>query len=178
MNKLRLSVGVLVFVIIGTVWGLQLYGSKQGKEILQVFVLKEDVFKKEKLQDFIYKGAPYLVKIHTIPIDDIPQGIHILVTESFIKNQPAHGVFLKKALNKDCNLVVETSLPPYVICSWLGIGVEEIEEGDLYPRFQDIGAVGFYKTGEGYHVGYAKLNQTPRYTKEYYETLLMGFLRI
>jgi hypothetical protein len=101
-----------------------------------------------------------------------------LITEDFLRKRKEHQSIIKENLDRNCVVVIETNQPPYVILNLLNIGMERVFPGDFYPQNKDIGAFGIKRIEDQYFVGYALLNGVSKNSREYYNTLLRGFLDI
>ncbi len=143
---------------------------------LKICIANEDELDSELFEDFIWGSTKYIIQIMEVDLEEISQCSNLLVTEKLIVEDKKARMHLKKAIANNAKLVIVTDKTPFVILSLLDINIGEVSPTNIYPKCSDIGAVGIYREDSNYVVGYAKLNLVARYSRDYYNTLLRGFL--
>jgi hypothetical protein len=176
MRRFILVIFVIAVIPTLVVFGLTREDQETIEKDLDVSIFEEDTIRDHFLENFIWDNTTYKVKIHSLKLSNPVNNKNILVSEHFLKQKKEHQSYLKERLDRECIVVVETNKPPYVILNLLNIGMEEVFLGDFYPQNKDIGAFGIKKIEDRYSVGYARLNGVAKNSKEYYNTLLRGFI--
>lgn len=143
---------------------------------LKICIANEDELDADFFEDFTWVSTKYIIQIIKVDLEEIGKCSNLLVTEKLLVEDKKARMHLKKAIANDAKLVIVTDKIPFVILSFLDINVGEISPTNIYPKCSDIGAVGIYREDSHYVVGYAKLNLVTRYSRDYYNTLLRGFL--